>query len=107
MVGVNKYCDIGGLMFEDCSSFAEKKEKEILETTKANLCAIYKELFDLKRDQASKHGDDGEILEYTKSYYSVALPEAKIVIPREKAIPKEKAQTKWEKFRLERGMPAR
>lgn len=53
------------------------------------------------------HGEDGEILEYTKSFYSVNLPEPKIVIPREKPVPKEKALSKWEKFRLERGMPAR
>jgi len=26
VVGVNKYCDIGALMFEDCSSFTDKKE---------------------------------------------------------------------------------
>lgn len=39
--------------------------------------------------------------------YSVTLPEPKIVLPREKPIPKQKPQTKWEKFRLERGLPAR
>jgi len=26
VVGVNKYCDIGALLFEDCSSFTEKKD---------------------------------------------------------------------------------
>lgn len=46
-------------------------------------------------------------MEYTKSFYTVSLPEPKIVVPREKPIPKEKPLTKWEKFRLERGMPAR
>lgn len=50
MVGVNKYCDIGALMLEDCSSFAEKSEKQLLEITKANLCTLYKELFDMKRE---------------------------------------------------------
>ena len=27
VVGVNKFCDIGGLLFEDCQSFSEKTEK--------------------------------------------------------------------------------
>jgi len=52
-------------------------------------------------------GDDGEILEYTKSYYTVRLPKSQVVLPREKKAPKEKVMTKWEKFRLEKGMPAR
>jgi hypothetical protein len=41
---------MGALLFEDCSSFAEKKDKEIISTTKKNLCLLYKELFDLKRE---------------------------------------------------------
>lgn len=49
-------------------------------------------------------GEDGEILEYTKSTYQVSLPEPKIILPREKPIPKEKPLTKWEKFRKERGL---
>lgn len=39
--------------------------------------------------------------------FSVSLPEPRIQTPREKPIPKEKPMTKWEKFRLERGMTAR
>lgn len=39
--------------------------------------------------------------------FSVTLPAPRIVTPREKPVPKEKPMTKWEKFRLERGMPAR
>lgn len=39
--------------------------------------------------------------------FSVNLPNPRIVTPREKPIPKEKPMTKWEKFRLERGLPAR
>lgn len=107
MVGVNKYCDIGALMLEDCSSFAEKNEKQIMEITKANLCTLYKELFDMKREQVAAQGEDGEILEYTRPMFMVSLPPPRIVTPREKPIPKEKPMTKWEKFRLERGLPAR
>lgn len=107
VVGINKYCDIGALMLEDCQSFSDKKDKQILEETKKNICALYKELFDLKRDQRNALGDDGEILEYTKALFQVDLPEAKIVVPREKPLPKAKPMTKWEKFRKERGMPER
>lgn len=53
------------------------------------------------------HGDDGEILEYTKAKYNVSLPKPAVVLPREKSAPKEKVLTKWERFRLEKGMPAR
>jgi len=35
------------------------------------------------------------------------LPEPKIVVPRAKPAPKEKPKTKWEKFREEKGLPAR
>jgi len=37
----------------------------------------------------------------------VDLPKSSVVLPREKPAPKEKALTKWEKFRAEKGMPAR
>ncbi len=46
-------------------------------------------------------------MEYTKAMYNVELPEPKIVTPRQKPVPKEKAKTKWEKFREEKGLPAR
>ena len=49
-------------------------------------------------------GEQGEFLEYTKSKYSVLLPPQKFILPREKPIPKERALTKWEKFRLEKGI---
>jgi regulator of ribosome biosynthesis len=37
----------------------------------------------------------------------VDLPEPKLLTPRSKPAPKEKPKTKWEKFREERGLPAR
>ena len=45
------------------------------------------------------HGADGEILEYTKSKYTVNMPASKVVLPREKPCPAEKPKTKWERFR--------
>ncbi len=85
-------------------------QQQILEETKKNLSTVYKELFELKRTQKAQSGgddEDGEILEYTKSIFSVALPKPHIVFPREKPIPKEKPLTKWEKFRKERGLDSR
>ena len=35
------------------------------------------------------------------------LPEPRIIVPRQKPIPKEKPKTKWEKFREEKGLPVR
>jgi len=65
-------------------------------------------LFDLKKKQKEKEGgEDGEILEYIKSKYSVDLPKSQIILPRTKPIPKEKPLTKWEKFRIEKGMTTR
>lgn len=46
-------------------------------------------------------------MEYTKSRYLVEMPAAVQVLPREKPCPVEKAKTKWEKFREERGMAPR
>lgn len=42
-----------------------------------------------------------------KSKYSVDLPKSQIILPRTKPIPKEKPLTKWEKFRIEKGMTTR
>lgn len=46
-------------------------------------------------------------MEYSKALYNVEIPDSAIVLPREKPIPKEKPLTKWEKFRLEKGLPDR
>jgi len=64
-------------------------------------------LFELKSKQDAKHGEDGEILEYTKSANTVQMPSSVTVLPREKPCPKEDVKTKWEKFREERGLTAR
>ena len=33
---VNKHYDLGALVFEDCQSYSDKTEKEIIEMTKKN-----------------------------------------------------------------------
>ena len=80
--------------------------QEFSKRTASSLCQLYKALFEVKKRQRAEFGPDGEILEYTKSYYSVNMPDPRIVLPREKPAPKEQLKSKWEKFREERGMPA-
>jgi regulator of ribosome biosynthesis len=74
-------------------------EKEIAKKTQENLCQIYKVLFDVCKQQKQEAGGEDEILEYTKSKYTIELPEPNVVLPREKPVPKAKQLTKWEKFR--------
>jgi len=61
-----------------------------MERTQESVCQFMKVLFDLKKEQRAKEGEQGEILEYTKAYWSVDLPKAKVVLPRQKIIPKPK-----------------
>lgn len=57
-------------------------------------------MFELKKRQRLEvGGEDGEILEYAKSKWSVMLPKSTVVLPRAKAPPKKKELTKWERFR--------
>ena len=106
-VKLNKQMDLGQLIYEDSSSYEGITREEFAKRTAENLCTIYKTLFELKRNQDLKHGEDGEILEYSKSAMSVTLPKPTTVLPREKPAPKEKAMTKWEKFREEKGIAPR
>lgn len=105
--GLNRHLDLGSLLTEDTQSYEGITMQEFSKRTAASLCQIYQALFEMKKTQKAAHGPDGEILEYTKSQYSVEMPAPRVVLPREKPVPKEKEKTKWEKFREERGMPPR
>jgi hypothetical protein len=50
-IALNKSVDHGLLLMEDSSAFDNLSEAQMVERTKANLCLLYKELFDLKRLQ--------------------------------------------------------
>ena len=99
--------DLGNLLVEDAKSYADVKPEEFAKRTAANICSVYRALFDLKAAQDAKHGADGEILEYTREANVVDMPASTTVLPREKPCPKEEVKTKWEKFREEKGLPAR
>jgi len=71
-----------------------------MDRTQDNLCSLYEQMFELKKRQRLEvGGEDGEILEYAKSKWSVMLPKSTVVLPRAKAPPKKKELTKWERFR--------
>ena len=99
--------DLGNLILEDSTSYEGITTEEFARRTAHNLCSIYKALYDIKKAQDAKCGEDGEILEYSKSALSVELPKPYTILPREKPAPKEKNMTKWEKFREEKGLPPR
>lgn len=107
VVPLNTHIDLGNLTFEDSQSYAGLTDKEFALRTAENLCSVYRALYELKKKQDAKHGEDGEILEYTKSAFSVTMPKSTTILPREKPCPKEAVKTKWEKFREERGMAPR
>ena len=48
-VGVNLNCDPGCLLVEDCQSYESITAKEFSKRTAANLCTLYKQLFDMKK----------------------------------------------------------
>jgi len=77
----------------------------LISNTQKNLSGLFSALFELKKKQRLEAGgEDGEILEYTKSRFNVDMPKRTTLLPREKPIPKEKEMTKWDKFRIEKGM---
>ena len=92
-------------MVEDCHSFSALKSSKVVKKTTENVSLILSRLFDLKRTQQKDEGE--QILEYTRPTYMVELPEPQITLPREKPAPKPKPPTKWERYRLEKGLPAR
>lgn len=70
----NTAMDLGNLLYEDVTSYQDITKEEFSKRTAANICAVYQALFELKVRQDAKHGEDGEILEYTKSAYTLNMP---------------------------------
>jgi regulator of ribosome biosynthesis len=48
-IDLNKQCDIGGLIFEDCQSYATRSAAEIADLTKQNYCLLLRELFNMRK----------------------------------------------------------
>jgi len=67
------------------------KNTSIKDWTRDSLQELIKQLFTLPVEKS----EDGPIAQ---------LPETMTIIPREKPYPKERAETKWEKFRKSKGL---
>jgi regulator of ribosome biosynthesis len=106
-VKINQHMDVGTLLYEDTQSYAGIDMAEFSRRTADNLCSLYRQLYDIKKAQDAKHGEDGEILEHSRDAQAVNLSKPSTILPREKPAPKEVVKTKWEKFREERGLPPR
>lgn len=88
--------DLGNLMMVDTHSFDGLNDSEVLSKANKNFEGMLKALIALK-DKSEAKDFDSPILE-------VALPPKMLEFPRQKPIPKPKPLTKWEKFRVNKGL---
>ncbi len=102
----NVSCDLGHLLIYDNQPFNKEEigESEMAERGKNNLKYFYEELFKLCNAQK---GEEEEKRDFDKPLDAVILPKPLTKLPRAKPIPKPKAKTRWEKYRDEKGLPAR
>ena len=98
----NKSYDLGALVYHDSSSLENMNNEEILANTVMNANKFYQALFDLRKTQPEQN-----VLEFEKPFYTVQLPAIEERIPRLVPPPAPKKETKWEKFRKEKGMAPR
>jgi len=102
----NIFCDIGNLLVSDTNPINDQQiyEDDIQAKALSNAKVFFTELYNLLKIQK---GDDDEHRDFDKEADNVKLPKGQLILPRARRIPKEKAETRWEKFRLERGLPPR
>jgi regulator of ribosome biosynthesis len=98
----NKNYDLGALIYHDASSYENTTSEQIFEKTKENINKFYQLLFDHRKKQPARG-----VLEFETPFYTVDLPRIEEKIPRLVPPPKPKPETKWEKFRKERGLAPR
>lgn len=100
----NKAFDLAHLTVFDSKAFpeADMTETHIVERAKENLVSLYNELYKNLRTQI---GEEGENRDYDKAQDNTKLPKPLTVLPRSMPVPKPKPLTKWEKFRVEKGLP--
>jgi regulator of ribosome biosynthesis len=102
----NVTCDLGNLLVYDNGAFNQEfvGEEDMIERGKSNLKYFFEELFKLASTQK---GEEEERRDFDKPEDNVALPKPTTVLPRSKPIPRPKPLTKWEKYRLEKGLQPR
>jgi hypothetical protein len=96
---VNKTIDLGGLVYHDISSFDAIDETSALKKTILNANKFYQHMFAQFKMQPKKN-----LLEFEQPFFMLDLPDIQERIPRVIAPPKEKVETRWEKFRREKGI---
>ena len=102
----NIFCDLGNLLLTDTNPINDEHiyEDDIQAKALGNAKVFFIELYTLLKNQK---GNDDEHRDFDKEADNVKLPKGQLILPRARRIPKEKTETRWEKFRLERGLPPR
>ena len=102
----NIFCDLGNLLILDTNPINDVQilEEQIQEKAIGNTKIFFEELYALLKKQQA---NDDEHRDFDKDVDNVKLPKGQLILPRARRIPKDKPQTKWEKFRTERGMAPR
>lgn len=98
----NKSYDLGALVYHDSSSFETLTPQQIYDKTKVNANKFYQALFTFRKTLP-----DRGVLEFDTPYYSIVLPKIEERLPRLVPPAKDKPETRWEKFRKEKGMAPR
>ena len=98
--------DTGHLLIYDNGPFnvEDINEEDITGRLSKNLKTFYGELFGLLKKQK---GENEEKTDFDKAADCLKLPKPVTILPRSKPIPKPKPLTKWEKYRIEKGLPAK
>ena len=107
----NIFFDTRRLVIVDSNNLLNSKnnEKELTETimmnkAKQNYIDFASSLFDILNKQ---QGEEKEDLDYDKAPDELTLPENIITLPRSLPIPIQKPPTKWEKYKMEKGITQR
>ena len=107
----NIFFDTRRLVIVDSNNLLNSKnnETELTETimmnkAKQNYIDFASSLFDILNKQ---QGEEKEDLDYDKAPDELTLPESIITLPRSLPIPIQKPMTKWEKYKMEKGITQR
>jgi regulator of ribosome biosynthesis len=98
--------DTGHLLIYDNGPFnvEDINEEEMTGRLSKNLKTFYGELYGLLKKQK---GENEEKTDFDKAADCLKLPKPVTILPRAKPIPKPKPLTKWEKYRIEKGLQAK
>jgi regulator of ribosome biosynthesis len=98
----NVSLDLGNLVVNDLQPFDKTNEDNMINRAKGNVIHLFNDMFNLLKTQK---GDEEQMRDFDKPKDMVILPKPQTILPRSKPVPKPKPLTKWEKYRLEKGLP--